>query len=47
MFYILNSILQNMFNKLNIYQKSHTRHEVAEDFSVTSTRYFQMETVAV
>ena len=29
-----------MFNKLNIYHKTHTRHEVAEVFSVTSTRLF-------
>ena len=36
-----------MFNVLNIYHKAHIRHEVAEVFSVTSTRYFQMETVAV
>ena len=35
MFYILNNILLNMFDVLNIYHKAHTRHEVAEVFSVT------------
>ena len=37
MFYMLNSFKYNMFNILNIYQKSHTRHGVAEFFSVTES----------
>lgn len=35
MFHVLNGFILNLFNILNIYQKSHTRNGVAEFFSVT------------
>lgn len=37
MFHILNGFILNLFNILNIYQKSHTRNGVAEIFSVTES----------
>lgn len=40
MFYMLNSFIFNLFNILNIYHKTNTRHKVAEVCSVTSTRLF-------